>query len=280
MKQQFSKPILVCNNQSGSHDAAVESQIVAALAKAGMPLVRRYGLPDDDLPTADQLIADKADLLIVWTGDGTINAAADIDPKWGGALLALPGGTLNLLSKSLHGDRDPVTILRDAIGPSAKRRTISTLRYHGEQDRRHALITILAGPATRWAEVRETMRQDGLMSATREAPEALDDMMNGAGVRLQGSDIAFPAIILTPKASGIDAHGVLADTSLDIIRHGLAWLNGDFRDGPSLGLIHAPEIVLESDAPIRLEFDGELAEVPSPARFSLAESSMAFVTTR
>lgn len=280
MKQQFLRPVLLCNDQSGSYDAALEAEIAGLLAEAGAPLVRRYGLPEDPLPTAEQLMADRADMLIVWTGDGTINAAAHLDALWDGALLVLPGGTLNLLSKSLHGDRDAVSILRDALAPTAKRQTIPILRYDGEKARRNALITILAGPATRWAEVRETMRQEGVLSASREAPEALEEMINGDSVRLAGSSIEFPAIILTPTPDGIEAHGILTDSSLDIIRHGLAWLSGDFRDGPSITLTKAREIVLESDAPIRLEFDGELTKVPSPARFSLAQSRIEFIATQ
>lgn len=279
MKQQFFKPVLVCNDQSGSHDAAIETEIAELLQQENVPLLCSYRLPKDQVPSAEQLIADGADLLIVWTGDGTINAAAHINPKWNGALLALPGGTLNLLSKSIHGDRDPMSILRDAIGPKAQRRKIPTLRYEGPEKQHDALITILAGPATRWAEVRETMRQDGLISATEEAPEALDEMINGDGVHLLGEAEEYPAIILTPTSHAIEAHGIIADSTLDIIRHGLAWMKGDFRDGPSIKLTNSQEIILESRVAIRVEFDGELAEVSSPARFTLSESNIDFVTT-
>src|SRR3546814_15843408 len=68
-----------------------------------------------------------------------------------------------------------------------------------------AFITIVAGPATQWAEVRETMRQDGLIEASRSAPDALDAMMNAPGVAVAGHGGAYPAIILTPTAHGIRA---------------------------------------------------------------------------
>lgn len=283
MSHAFSKPVLVCNDQSGSHDAQIEQQLIDMLAEAGMPLLRRFCLPDDDLPDAAWLTEAGADVLIVWTGDGTINAAAGQAEGWAGAMLPLPGGTLNLLSKKLHGDRTPPDILRDVLSDIARRQRIAIL----QSSERIALITILAGPATQWAEVRETMRQDGVISATREAPEALDAMLNAAGVSLGGNgrvggDAAaatYPAIILTPTDDGIEAHGVLADGVMDIMRHGLAWLAGDFRDGPSEFLAKSDRIELVSTDNISMEFDGELMEIPSPATFHIGRSALDFIVT-
>ena len=42
---------------------------------------------------------------------------------------------------------------------------------------------------------------------------------------------------------------------------------------------HCKTIILESDAPISLEYDGELGETPSPARFGLGTSAVDFVAT-
>lgn len=277
MNHAFSKAVLVCNDQSGSHDAQIEEQLVSLLSEHGTPLLRRFHLPDDDLPDAAILAELGANLLIVWTGDGTINAAAQKAGGWDGALLPLPGGTLNLLSKKLHGDREPVEILRDALSGAARRQRISILQSR----ERIALITILAGPATHWAEVRETMRQDGVLSATREAPEALDAMLNAPGVMMEGdaSATAYPAIILTPTDDGIEAHGVLADGVMDIVRHGLAWLAGDFRDGPSEFITKSDRVQLVSAKDISIEFDGELMEIPSPAVFRSGRSPLDFVVT-
>src|SRR3546814_11967112 len=61
--------------------------------------------------------------------------------------------------------------------------------------------------------------------------------------------------------------------------HGLAWLGGDFRDGPSEEITSGETIILESVAPISLEYDCELGETPSPVRFGLAASAVACVAT-
>lgn len=275
MTSSFSRPALICNTQSGSHDEAVREQIAELCRAHGAPLVATFALPDGDIPDAAALKQQGIDLLLVWTGDGTVNAAATTAAGWDGAILVLPGGTLNLLSKALHGDRPVPEILADALQDNVRRSPIPTINSNAGT----AFITVIAGPATRWAAVRETMRQDGIIEASRAAPEALDEMMNGPGVRVGADGKAYPAVILTPTPTGIRADGILTEGTGDVLRHGLAWLGGDFRDGPSEPIATGETLVLESDESICLEFDGELDETASPARFSLGSSAVDFVAT-
>ena len=275
MTSHFSRPALICNTQSGGHDEAVREQIEMLCRDQGTPLVATFALPDGDIPDATELKLQRIDLLLVWTGDGTINAAATQAAGWDGAILVLPGGTLNLLSKALHGDRSAPGILTDALQGKMRRSAIPTIR----SDTGTAFITVVAGPATRWAEVRETMRQDGIIEASRAAPEALDEMMNAPGVRVGADGKAYPAVILTPTPTGIRADGILTEGTGDVLRHGLAWLGGDFRDGPSEPIATGVTLALESDETICLEFDGELREMASPARFSIGTSAVDFVAT-
>ncbi len=275
MTSPYSRPALICNDRSGSYDESIHRQLIDACAAAGASVAESFILPKDDLPDAAALRASAIDLLIVWTGDGTINAAATGCEGWHGPLLPLPGGTLNLLSKHLHGDHPAPAILERALANGGRRAPVPTIRSAA----REAFITVVAGPATRWAEVRETMRSQGLIEASREAPDALEEMLNAPGVQVAGSDAAYPAIILTPTREGITADGIVADATGDVLRHGLAWLGGDFRDGPHERVATAETIILESDRIIALEYDGELAEIPSPARFSIGQSALDFIAT-
>lgn len=275
MTSPFARPALICNSQSGSHDDAVREQIAELCQTHGVPLVATFALPDGEIPDVADLRLQRIDLLIVWTGDGTINAAASRAAGWEGAILPLPGGTLNLLSKALHGDRPATEIVADALAGKARRSPIPTVTSGAGT----AFITVVAGPATRWAEVRETMRQDGLIEASRAAPEALDEMMNAPGVCVGAHGKPYPAVILTPTPGGIRADGVLTEGTGDVLRHGLAWLGGDFRDGPSEPITTGDTIMLESEQPISLEFDGELDEMASPSKFSLGTSAVDFIAT-
>ena len=148
MTSPFSRPALVCNTQSGSHDEAVREQIVELCRDHGVPLVATFALPDDDIPDVAELTRQGIDLLLVWTGDGTINAAAIKAAGWDGAILVLPGGTLNLLSKALHGDRPVTEILADALQvPVAQAARVE----RGAQVVRVALVApARPPPTTRW----------------------------------------------------------------------------------------------------------------------------------
>jgi len=271
----IARPALVCNSQSGSHDETLRETIAEYCRAAGAPLAATFALPDADLPDAAALAEAGIDTLLVWTGDGTINAAAGKAAGWDGALLPLPGGTLNLLSKALHGDRPTEEILADALAGRGRRLHPPIVRC----DAGDAYITIVAGPATRWAEVRETLRQDGLIEASQEAPEALSAMLDAPGVRVAPDGSAYQAIILTPTARGVRADGVLTESATDVLRHGLAWLGGDFRDGPSETIATAAMLTLESAQPIGLELDGEMAELDRRAKFWSDVSKVAFLAT-
>lgn len=98
-------------------------------------------------------------------------------------------------------------------------------------------------------------------------------------MRIGGDGKSYPAIVLTPTRRGLRADGVVVDGSADVLRHGLAWLGGDFRDGPSEELAQGETIVLESESPISLEYDGELDEIAAPARFAIGQSAVDFIAT-
>src|SRR3546814_12007976 len=105
---------------------------IAEICRAsGAPLAATFALPDDDIPGAAELERRGIDLLLVWTGDGTINAAATKAAGWDGAVLPLPGGTLDLLSKALHGDRPVPEILSDALPGKGRWPPVPLIRSDG-----------------------------------------------------------------------------------------------------------------------------------------------------
>ena len=115
MTSPFARPALLYNLRSGSSDDAIVERLTRLCADHGMPFAATFTLPDGELPTAATLAKAGADLLVVLSGEGTVNAAAAALETWDGALLPLPGGTLNLFHKRLHGDLSPEDILKDAL---------------------------------------------------------------------------------------------------------------------------------------------------------------------
>lgn len=275
MTSPFTRPALVCNLRSGTSDEALVARLTEMCEAARAPLIRTITLPGDDLPDADVLDGAGIDLLLVLSGDGTLNAAAGKIETWDGAMLPLPGGTLNLFHKTLHGDRTPEDVLDDAL--AGKARTVHPPTIICDAGR--AYIGVIAGPTTAWAEVREQFRSLSLSGLAETIPEAIDATLYGDGVRVRGSDQSFQAINLTPKADRILAEGLITDSAGSILRHGIAWLGGDFREGPSVGLSGRRAVVIEGAGTIGLLLDGEPAELPSGARYRLERSPLAFLAT-
>lgn len=275
MTNSFTRPALVCNLRSGSSDEALVGRLTGICRTAGAPLVRTIILPDGDLPSVATLEGDSVDLLLVLSGDGTLNAAASALETWDGVMLPLPGGTLNLFHKTLHGDRSPEDILGDALAGKAHIVHPPTIL----SDAGRAYIGVIAGPTTAWAEVREQFRSLSLSGLAETIPGAIDATLYGDGVRIRGSDQSFQAINLTPKADRILAEGLITDSAGSILSHGIAWLGGDFREGPSVDLSERRAVVIESKGTIGLLLDGEPAELPSGATYRLDPSPLAFLAT-
>lgn len=275
MTSAFTRPALLYNLRSGSSDDAVVERLAQLCADHGAAIAATFALPDGDIPTPAALAEAGADLLIVLSGDGTVNAAAAALESWDGALLPLPGGTLNLFHKRLHGDRPPEEILLDALEGRARRVHPPTIR----SDAGRAYIGVIAGPTTAWAEVREQFRQLSLSGLAETIPGAIDATLYGDGVRIRGSDESFQAINLTPEDDRILAEGLITDSAGSILRHGIAWLAGDFREGPSVDLSEQRSVVIEGKGSIGLLLDGEPAELPSGSTYRLEASPLAFIAT-
>ena len=137
----------ICNSASGSYDA----QRCDALADA-LGATRRITIPDDPMPDAAAARREGAERIAIFTGDGTVSSAVEALEGWDGELLILPGGTMNLLSRKLHGDATPEDII--ARLPQATARTMPILKGAGLR----SLVGVIAGPTSAWGDVREAVR--------------------------------------------------------------------------------------------------------------------------
>lgn len=233
-------------------------------------------IPDDPMVSAAQARADNIDLIAIFAGDGTVSAAVDALEGWEGELLILPGGTMNLLSRKLHGDAEPEAIVESAFGPAARRATLPLAEGCGVR----SLVGIVAGPTAAWGEVREDMRKLDLGGLVESVPDALQETLQGEPVSVDGVEGEFQAIFIDPQEGALAANAVNAATAAELLQHGWAWLRGDFREGPQTPLLRAHTITLRRNGDIDLLVDGEQARVASPCRFSLGKSGLLFLATR
>lgn len=271
---------LVVNPASGSYDASVPARLAEAAQQGGAELVGTTHFPEMPLPDVAALSADAIDILAVHTGDGTINAAMHAATGWNGRFLALPGGTMNLLARTLHEASDPAAILLDALEPGTIARPVTMVAGVDADCTIDGLVGVFAGPTTAWGDVRETLRRYDFAGLVEAVPRAIEQTFSGAPVRLAGSDEEFPAIYIEPRNGHLRLMGFTADDAAALFEHGFAWLNGDFRDGPHEPLGEVEEVEIVSTEEIGLLVDGERGHSHAPLRLRAVRSPLRFIVTR
>jgi hypothetical protein len=271
---------LVVNPASGSYDPAMAERLGEAARQYGGAITRTIAFPEEELPSPAMLDAAGVTMLALHTGDGTINAATAAVAGWGGAMLVLPGGTMNLLSRHLHRASDAIEILADALSPGAVTRPVTMVEGVDSDVAIAGLVGVFAGPTTAWGDVRETMRRYDLAGLVEAVPRAIGETFGGTPVRIAGHEESYPAIYIEPVGGRLRLLGFTADDAAALFEHGFAWLNGDFRDGPHDPLGEAAEVMIESEGEIGLLVDGERGHSHSPLMLRAAHSPVAFVVTR
>ncbi len=159
---------VLLNRSSGRRDAATEGALADVLAEAGVaPAMLEY-VPGDEVDAAlNRLTAAGLEALIVLGGDGTIRSAAEKCSKADIPLIALPGGTMNMLPKALYGERTWQQALRDTVAAPRLAR-IGAGQVGGF---RFFCAGIFGAPA-HWAEAREALRKNHFREAVDRALQA------------------------------------------------------------------------------------------------------------
>ncbi len=111
----------------------------------------------------DELVAKPVDALIIWGGDGTLTCALNCTGTNGPPIIALPGGTINLLPKRLYGpDLNCEHILSRALSDGAMQ-----LLHAGEIGDRRFYIAAMIGTLTGLGESREKLRDGNVIEAAQ-----------------------------------------------------------------------------------------------------------------
>lgn len=265
---------LAVNSASGSHTEERQHDLLAGLARAGCTPARIVDVAHEDLPDAAALAAAGVGLYVVHGGDGTLNAALARAEGWQGKVLPLPGGTANLLCKTLHGEEADIAAILAALAAgtlSVARRPC--IRGHGWI----ALAEVLAGPGAAWADVRETMRDGAVLDTVSGAIDAAAASTAGPMVALArpalGREEGYAGLRFAPLRQGMRVDGYGASELGDYFKQALAILGRDFRAGPhdELGLHAEAACRMTEPVAIPLMVDGERREGGLEEQFSLAE---------
>jgi hypothetical protein len=273
---------LAVNDASGSNNEDALGALDRALGEAACTIARRIGFHEEGPPDVAELRRDGVDILAVFAGDGTVNALVTGLYGWEGTVLVLPGGTMNLLARRLHGEAEAAEIVRRVAGGRARRGRPTVARSrHGD-----ALAGVIAGPGAAWAEVREALRETDVVATIRGAAEAIGESAGGPKVVCTepncGRAEGYSAIQITPCADGLAVEGYYAETIADYARQGAALLRRNFREGPhdDLGNHHDVRLACPEGEAMGLLIDGEPSGAPaSEEQFTTARCEVDLLAT-
>jgi diacylglycerol kinase family enzyme len=244
----------ITNTASGTATAAKAAAIEAVFAEQGLELVGRTAFPKDGLPQAAELDEEGVDTVVLFAGDGTINAAACALAAWQGAILILPGGTMNLLAKLLHGDADPAAIIR---GARDRGRLVALPAVEAGPHR--AFVGLILGPAASWVRARELVRAGRVRGLARAIRAAWQRTFSG-GIHLTGVPgfrHRAQAVFVRPEADHLDVAAVDARDWRSIAALGWEWLTGDWVAAAEVTQVRATRFRIAGRKSALALFDGE-----------------------
>lgn len=268
----------ITNPGSGSTTKAKCDALEAVFAERGLALVGRTEFPAEKLPSGARLTRNKVDTVVLFAGDGTINAALCALAKWKGSFLILPGGTMNLLAKGLHDTLDPAKIIHEA---HATRRRVALPFV--EAGKHRAFVGLILGPATAWVRAREAARSGKIGRLIQAARVAWSRTFGGSGIKIGGATglpDRYQAVFVTPTPEGLDVAAVDARDWGAIAQLGWDWLTGDWVAGRAVTEAHAKEIWPRGKKRVLALFDGEPVTLERTQKIRSGMSAKAFIATR
>lgn len=278
------KTFALVNPAAGSVPADGLEQMSAALERAGVrdaDVITLEGAGCQDQMTA---LADMdPDLLVVWGGDGTLRSALSLLGPRTPNLLLLPGGTMNMLTKAIHGDQ-PWDEILEAVLRSPQRRTIPA----GEANGHLFYCAMIAGAPVKLAEAREAVRRGELVKAAAAASTALEAMESlhlEARFRdgYQSSGKLPHTNMIAALVGPLSRNGGMEIAALSDLTAGgtlgLMWSSmvSDWRAAGNVEIVEAERMTIEAeeDEDIPILVDGEAVEAGRTVRVKyIAEATM------
>ncbi len=276
--------IALFNPKSGSVPPDARERLAAVLAELNISNPELVETDVEDcVSQIKSLAAKQPDLFIVWGGDGTIRTALSLAGPVTDKLLILPGGTMNLLPKAIHGDKPWDQTLRDVVG-SSKTLTLPAGEVNGEM----FYCAMLAGAPAHFAEVRENLRKGDLGAAAAAGAGALDtlktlqlsaryaDGHSFVESRLPVSSVVGAVIgSLTRVGSGMEVAALARPTATGALNAVWTSFFNDWRKADGMEVAAALSLDVENDdgGDIPMIVDGEHVDVGPVARVNFIEKA-------
>ena len=268
----------ITNPDSGTATKAKCAALEAVFEESGLKLAGRTEFPAEKLPTAADLAGAGVDTVVLFAGDGTINAALCALEKWKGAFLILPGGTMNLLAKGLHSEADPHKILHAAH--QCDRRVALPYVQAGAN---RAFVGLILGPAASWFRAREAVRKGRVGRLFGAMRAAWRRTFGDRGIRVEGAaglGDDYQAVFVSPDLRGLEVAAVDARDWGSIVQLGWEWLTGDWVAAHAVSEARTEQLRVRGNKPVLALFDGEPVTLQPREPIRAGKSLETFIATR
>lgn len=262
-------PVLI-NARARSVPVDAEQQ-VAALTRQSDVEFQPVNVKPEDMASAIAKASDDYSEIAVWGGDGTI-ACALSESKESTRVLPLPGGTMNLLHKSIHGgDFDPEVLLREYAKGTLAESEIPVARVNGHR----FYVGIICGHLAELASVREALREGKPITAMSDlfASSSFDlsDKLtarfqyHGVDTQTKTDSVALAVFLRSGQSAPFEIGALNADSIFDMTTTALEALLEGWENAASIDSLHADKIRISSPLEeASVTIDGELHQLTSP----------------
>jgi diacylglycerol kinase family enzyme len=269
------KIVAFVNLNSGSVPRGADEALARALSELGYS-AEVIAFEEGDMKAVLQHAIDQSpDYLIAWGGDGSINCALSLAGANGPAVLALPGGTMNLLHKRLHHDR---TEWEDILVSALTAPEVVPWAA-GEVEGQRFYVAVMVGRLTCLSESRELFRKGAFLEAIGAAANnAVFDMesrlqlRSHIGARIVSTEATAGAIVLAgERRPRFEVAAIDPASQLDLVSVGFQSLLSGWRDAEDVSVETASAVTVEDihGDVIPATIDGEPCELPAVSEFRL-----------
>lgn len=272
----FKKPALLINLSSGSA-SDISEEVTKMMTEKGHTAPKCFVSEGEKF--AEQIEAlkkYKPDLIIVFGGDGTCRSAAEIARDSDVPLIALPGGTMNILPRELYNTiewGEALNLALDQAEPRWQKAGLlnGSLFYCG------AII----GAPTRMASIRESVRKGELSEAVTAIPKVIESVTEGKtfSYHVDGnpSDLQANAILLTffsdpENLSGgpaLEMASVMPLSVGELLKVGAQSLLMDWRESENIESKKIKSLEIDGQGQFETLLDGEAEIVSCPINVTL-----------
>ena len=252
------------NTSSGGCDSESEQKMLSILTGAGVVEPKVWcGEAKEMERFFAEAAGQKLEVLIVLGGDGTIRTAAEACAEKGSYLIALPGGTMNMLPRALYGNVSWEEALKNTISsPSAKRLS------GGWVANKQFFVAAIVGAPALWTQARESVRERDIIDVIEKGNLAFQNMFETKlhyVISDETNGEAEAVIVICPLVSeemsdseqALEAAVIDVENAAEVIRLATAATFGKWRDDRKVHLAKTTRVAVQSNKEMSATLDGE-----------------------